>query len=156
MSGSTTITRATPADAPEILALIKRAFAPAAILYDAPDLPPLAESLDEHRARYDTHVVLKACGPDGTILGSVQGQAQPDGTVYVARLVVDPERQGRGIARALMAALEDEFPDAEGFALFTGNLNDASLRLYASLGYREVRRDVVDERLTLVWMEKRR
>jgi ribosomal protein S18 acetylase RimI-like enzyme len=156
MADDITISRATPEDAPEILALIRRAFVSAAELYDEPDLPPLAETLAEHQARYDTHVVLKAADPTGTIVGSVQGRTAADGTCDVSRLAVEPSRQGEGIARALAGALEAEFPDAVRFRLFTGHLNEASLGLYGSLGYRETSRRRENDRLTLVWLEKAR
>ena len=156
MEDGITIVRATREDAPEVLALIKRAFAPAGELYEDPDLPPLAETLAEHEARYDTFVVLKALDEDGTIVGTVQGSTMETGDCYVARLAVDPARQGQGIARKLALALEDAFPDARRFELFTGHLNAASLRLYAALGYRETARERVNDRLTLVSLEKRR
>ncbi|MDO8881094.1 MAG: GNAT family N-acetyltransferase [Coriobacteriia bacterium] len=154
MTEGITIIRATVSDAHEILGLIRRAFAAAARLYDEPDLPPLVESIDEHEARYATHVVLKAVDPDGTIVGSVQGEDRADGTCYVARLAVEPSRRRQGIGLALTAAIEAEFPEAQRFELFTGHLNESSLHLYASLGYREIRRQRENDRLTLVWLEK--
>jgi len=156
MNGDVSITRATVEDAEQVLALIRRAFAPVAVLYDDPALPPVTESLDEHRACYETRVVLKAEDADGTVVGTIQGELRPDGTCYLARLAVEPGRQGRGIARALATAIEDVFPEAARFELFTGHLSTASLGLYASLGYRETRRECVDDRLTLVWLEKMR
>lgn len=154
MTDEITISRATVTDAPGILALIRRAFAAAAELYDDPALPPLVETLEEHRARYDTFVVLKATDADGVIVGSVQGRLADDRSCYVARLAVDPGRQGSGIGRALTLALEAEFPTARRFELFTGHLNTASLALYASLGYAETHREPVNDRLTLVWLDK--
>ena len=136
--------------------LIRRACAASAVMYADPALPPLAESLEEHRARYRTHIVLKATAPDGSIVGSVQGRLQDDGTCYVARLAVDPAAHGQGVGRALARAIESEFPDANRFTLFTGQLNASSLGLYRSLGYREVRRERASDRLTLVWLEKTR
>lgn len=153
-AGRIIIARATPDDAEEILALIRRAFAPAAEMYDAPDLPPLTETLEEHVARYRTHAVLKATDASGRIVGTVQGNLREDGTCYVARLAVEPAEQGHGVGRELARALERLFPTARRFELFTGHRNEASLGLYASLGYREVRRERENERLTLVWLEK--
>lgn len=147
------IEHAIPDDAEEILALIKRAFTPVAEQYGDPSLPPLAETIEAHRAVYERAVVLKATD-DGHIVGSVQGIPQDDGSCYIARLVVDPEFQGRGIGRALAIELESHFPDASRFSLFTGHLSGETLGLYASLGYEETRREVASDRLTLVWMEK--
>jgi ribosomal protein S18 acetylase RimI-like enzyme len=150
------ITRATPDDAAEVLALIKRAFLPVAEQYGDFDLPPLTETLESHRERYESHVVLKAVDASGRIVGTVQGRLCPDGACYVARLAVDPAWQRRGIGRALALALEAEFPTARRFELFTGHRSHETLRLYASLGYRETRREEAGENLTLVWMEKSR
>lgn len=149
------IARATADDAAEILALIKRAFTPVARQYGVLSLPPLDETLAEHLARYDDSVVLKAtCG--GAIVGSVQGRLDSDGVCHVARLVVDPAFQRRGIARALMVALERSLPQARRFELFTGHLSEETIRLYRSLGYRETRRQRQSDALTLVWLEKAR
>jgi ribosomal protein S18 acetylase RimI-like enzyme len=154
VNGDVSITRATVEDAEQVLALIHRAFSPVAVLYNDPTLPPVTESLEEHRACYQTRVVLKAEDGGGALVGTIQGELRPDGTCYLARLAVEPGRQGQGIARALAAAIEDVFPEAARFELFTGHLSTASLGLYASLGYRETRREYVDDRLTLVWLEK--
>ena len=149
-----TIVRASVQDAEEVLAVIRRAFGPVAEQYGDPDLPPVAETLQSHRACYETHVVLKAVDARGRIVGTVQGEPRGDGCCYVARLAVDPVHQGRGIGRALTEALEAEFPHATRFELFTGHKSAGSLGLYRSLGYRETKREYVDDTLTLVWMEK--
>jgi ribosomal protein S18 acetylase RimI-like enzyme len=156
MRGDVRIVRATEEDAEEILALIKRAFTPVGEQYGDMQLPPLAESLDSHRARYDTHVVLKAVDAEGRAIGSIQGELRDDGTCYIGRLVVDPDWQGRGVGRALAEALEDAFPEATCFELFTGHLSEHTLRLYRSLGYEETRRERESDAVTLVWMRKAR
>ncbi|MDZ4654739.1 MAG: GNAT family N-acetyltransferase [Coriobacteriia bacterium] len=148
------VERADISDAEEILTLIKRAFTPVGEQYDDPDLPPLAETLDEHRAIYARGVVLKAI-EDDRIVGSVQGILQEDGCCYIARLVVEPMLQSRGIGRTLAMELEKQFPEATGFSLFTGHRSEETLGLYSSLGYVETRRERVNDTLTLVWMEKR-
>ena len=151
-----TIVRASLDDAEEVLAVIRRAFGPVAQQYGDPELPPVAETLESHRARYRTNVVLKAVDSGGHIVGTVQGEPRDDGCCYVARLAVDPAHQGRGIGRALTQALEAEFPEAARFELFTGHKSEGSIGLYRSLGYRETKREFVDDTLTLVWMEKTR
>lgn len=156
MHPTVAVSRASVADAEEILALIRRAFVPVAERYADPALPPLVESLDDHRARYASHVVLKATNERGAIVGTVQGILRSDGTCYVARLAVEPAMQARGIGRALTEALEAEFAGATRFELFTGGRCAGSLALYESLGYTETRRERVDDRLTVVWMAKAR
>jgi ribosomal protein S18 acetylase RimI-like enzyme len=148
------IERASVDDAAETLALIKRAFGSVGEQYGDPNLPPLAETLEEHRAVYASGIVLKAI-ESGRIVGSVQGIPQDDGSCYVARLVVEPLMQGRGIGRALATELEKRFPAATGFSLFTGHRSEETLGLYHSLGFSETRRQIINDALTLVWMEKR-
>jgi ribosomal protein S18 acetylase RimI-like enzyme len=147
------IEQASLEDAEEILAVIRAAFTPVAAQYGDPSLPPVAESLQSHRARYADHVVLKAVD-GGRIIGSGQGVDGPGGVCVVERLVVLPEWQGRGIGRALTRAIEASFPHAAAFELFTGHRSTETLGLYRSLGYAETRRDYVDERLTLVYLRK--
>ncbi|MHB1342036.1 MAG: GNAT family N-acetyltransferase [Coriobacteriia bacterium] len=146
------IERATITDGEEILALIKRAFAPVGEQYDDRMLPPLIETLESHQARYADHVVLKAI-VDGQIVGSVQAVMRGE-TCLLGRLVVDPGYQGRGIGRALAQEIERHFPNARRFELFTGHASAETLSLYTSLGYREYRSQTVHDRLTLVYLEK--
>lgn len=61
-------------------------------------------------------------------------------TVDLKRMYVIPERRGQGLARALLAGLEDE-ARARGFAvarLGTGRLQPEAINLYVSAGYREI------------------
>lgn len=148
------IERAVPADAGEILALIKRAFGPVAEQYGEPSLPPLAETAAAFAGRFSDHVVLKALD-GGRLVGTVLGVMDGD-TCLVGRLAVDPAEQGRGIGRALATAIEAAFPQAARFELFTGHLSAETLSLYASLGYREFRREAASPRVTLIYLEKAR
>lgn len=141
-------------DAEEVLALIKRAFAPVGEQYGDPALPPLVEPPEAFRARFADHVVLKAIA-DECIIGAVLGVMDGD-TCLVGRLVVEPALQGRGMGRALATEIERRFPQAARFELFTGNRSAGTLGLYASLGYREFKREHVNDRLTLVFLEKYR
>lgn len=74
----------------------------------------------------------------------------------VRRLGVDAEWRGRGIARALMVALEDAYPEATRIELFTGSLSTAALTLYDSLGYEYVRSETVAPGVDLLYLEKHR
>ena len=144
---------ATAADAPAILALQRRAYQSEAALYQDDAIPPLRETLDELRAVFTDHLVLKAV--DGaTIVGAVRAREQPE-TVSIGRLIVAPERQGRGIGTQLLQAVERCYPHAARFELFTGDRSARNLALYQRLGYRETRRESVHAGLTFVFLEKR-
>lgn len=146
------IKQAVPADAGEILTLQRAAYVTEAQLYGDPYIPPLVESLEQVRAAIEAAVVLKAV-EDGRIIGAVRG-ALSGTTCRVGRLVVAPDRQGGGVGTALLRALHERVPQARAFDLFTGHLSEGNLRLYRRLGYRETRRERMDDHLTLVHLRR--
>ena len=145
-----TITDATVDDATEILAVQKAAYTIEARLYGDAQIPPLTQTEDELRAQFSDHVVLKAV-EDDRIVGSVRASVR-DGTCFVGRLCVLPERQGHGIGTSLMKAIEARLPDAKRFDLFTGSLSVNTIRLYERLGYREFKREPQMEGVELVFL----
>jgi ribosomal protein S18 acetylase RimI-like enzyme len=76
------------------------------------------------------------------------------GTCYIGKLIVHPSQQNHGIGTGLLLAAENQFPDAERYELFTGQKSEKNLYLYEKHGYRRVRRQVISETLTVVFMEK--
>jgi GNAT superfamily N-acetyltransferase len=146
---------ALPGDGETLLAVQRRAFAPAAERYGRDDLPPLVETAEQVEADIREQTVLKAVDAAGEVVGAVRGALRGE-CVYVGRLVVDPGVQRSGIATTLMLALEECFPDSPCFELFTGGMNEPGMGLYLKLGYSEVRRERVDERLEIVFLRKER
>ena len=141
-------------DADQILKLQYLCYHPEAALYDDWSLPPLTQSFWDLLAEYDTHRILVAhLGDD--VIGSVRGH-QRDDTCHIGRLCVHPRFQRRGLGTRLMRAIEDHFPEAGRFKLFTGHRSESNLRLYNRLGYAEFRRETLSPRLHLVHLEKRR
>ena len=130
------IRRAVPADAPAIWAVHTRAIRETA----SPHYPP--ESVAAWSGRMtpgsyvepiEARVVLVAEDDDGRVAGFAQLNPR-EGVVQAC--YVDPDFNGRGVGRALMAAIEDEAREHGRTAL----LLDASLNavaFYASLGWRE-------------------
>ena len=151
------IADAAPADAEEIIAVQRLAFASQGELYSTCTIPPLVETPEDLRADFGKSVVLKAID-DGRIVGSVRGSARdPErdgGACYVARLAVLPELQNRGIGSLLMNEIEARFPQAARFELVTGHRSEKSLHLYENLGYSAARTEAVSERITLIFMGK--
>jgi GNAT superfamily N-acetyltransferase len=154
MSGScdVTIVEAVPADAEAILALQKIAYEREARRYDDWTIPPMVETLDTVRDQIAQHVVLKAIA-DGKLAGSARGVATGN-VCEVCRLSVDPALQRRGIGSALIAAIEQRFPEIEAFELFTGNRSIENLRLYERHGYRHARTKVLSPEVSLVFLRK--
>ncbi|QFY14322.1 GNAT family N-acetyltransferase [Nonomuraea phyllanthi] len=146
------IERALAADAGEILTVQRAAYVSEAQLYGDPYIPPLVESLEQVRKIIESAVMLKALDA-GRVVGAVRGQVSGT-TCLVGRLVVAPDHQGRGIGTALLAALHEAVPEARAFDLFTGHLSEANLRLYRRLGYRETRRERMDDHLTLIHLRR--
>jgi ribosomal protein S18 acetylase RimI-like enzyme len=110
-------------------------------------LHPLSPA--DARAYYESvlspHVLLLGAVQDGKLVGSVQlheaTQANARHRAEVAKLLVHPSAQRRGIARALMERLERE-AKARGRTLLVLDTRsgDVSSDLYRSMGYIEVGR----------------
>jgi len=148
---------ATPADAPEILALQRLAYQSEARLYGDWSIPPLTQSLEELREEFSRLTILKAVNENGTVIGSVRGELDSDtcpATCRIGRLIVHPERQRQGLGTALLTAMEASFPQAGRFALFTGARSQGNLRLYQRQGYLPVDGRLMKPGLALVFLEK--
>jgi GNAT superfamily N-acetyltransferase len=140
-------------DAREILFVQKAAYAIEARRYDIPDIPPMTQRVEDLILQFGDHAILKAT-EYGDIVGSVRAFFE-DGTCFIGRLCVLPENQRRGIGTLLMQEIESRFPYAERFELFTGDMSEDNLRLYARLGYVEYKRERTEDGVTLVYLEKR-
>ncbi len=98
-----TIRPAVSGDADAIVALIQAAFTPLIARLDPPpgalrETPAtIAAELAAHRG------LIAEIG--GRVVGSALLKHQPDG-LYLGRLAVAPDVQGRGVAKALLAAAE--------------------------------------------------
>lgn len=155
MNGGIRIRVATDRDARAIADLTRRAFTSQCELYDDHSLPPMSDTAETVIEALGRGTALVALDEGGMIVGSVRGEMRGD-TCAVGRLVVEPAAQGRGIGRALARAIESEFPGAARFEIFTGHRSEGPLHLYESLGYVREREEPVHERLSLVFLGKRR
>lgn len=154
MSDALAIRPVVVGDAGEVLTLQRAAYVTEAQLYDDVRLPALTQSLDELRVELEQGLAFKATLGSGRMVGSVRARAHR-GTLHVGRLVVAPDQQGRGIGSALLERVERDAPAGTGtYALFTGHLSRANLRLYERHGYVEVRREALHPGVTLVHLEK--
>lgn len=139
-------------DADAILALQHLAYQSEAAIYDDFTLPPLLESLEETRARFQDRRFLKAVESE-RVVGSVRAFADL-GTCHVERLIVHPDCRRQGIGTALLRAIEMLFPGANRFELFTGHKSEGNLRIYEREGYRTFRQQRLNDRVSLVFMAK--
>ncbi len=126
---------ARPADAAEVLVLQRACWV--AEQHDNPDvrIPALHETYDEVRAWVERDHVLVARAA-GRLVGAVRGSL--DGDVWhVGRLMVAPDVAGRGLGRALLAAVEAAAPPgAASYQLVTGAGSLRNQRMYKKAGYR--------------------
>jgi len=136
-----------PGDAGELLTLQRAAFVAEAQLYGDPALPPLTETVDQVRAAMAAGTLFVAARRPGSarIIGGGRATVRGD-TCYLARLAVAPDAQGAGVGTAMIAELERRHAGTvRTYALFTGHLSEANLRLYRRLGYAEAgRRPMTD------------
>lgn len=90
---------------------------------------------------------------DGSIAGTVRAEVRDDCTVEIGRLAVAGSHLRRGVALALMLALEESYPGMRRFELFTGAGAAEPLALYRKLGY-EVFRETAQGHAGIVWLAR--
>lgn len=139
-------------DAEEILTLQKLAFRTEAALYADDTIPPLQQTLASLQGEIRKICVLKAV-QDQRIIGSIRA-AMTDNTCYINRLMVHPAYRRQGLGTRLLQDIEKRFASAKRYQLGTGHLSVNNLRLYQGLGYQEIRREKLNEKVTFVIMEK--
>lgn len=139
-------------DAAVLFDLQRRAYQTEAAIYDDFTIPPLVETLDALRDQFRFKCFLKAT-EDDRIVGSVRAVKKEE-TCCVERLIVHPDYRNRGIGMALLRQIEASHPAATRFELFTGHKSANNIRLYERLGYRPFRQECVNEKLTMVFLEK--
>ncbi len=146
------ILKAQPEDLGVILALQYRAYRSEARLLNDDKIPPLMQTLGDVEKEYREGIVLKAVDEVGVIIGSVRAREEGD-TLHIGKLMVLPEKQGRGIGTQLLVVIEKSCPKPR-YELFTSNISIRNLKLYEGLGYRRFREEQVTPELKFVYMEK--
>ena len=125
----------------------------APVAWDDPDLQQLAVAQQiELRARYDgggepgvppsaadLGVILIARDDDGGAIGCGALRDLGPGTAELKRMYVEPAARGRGVAKVLLAALEEAARERgwTTLRLETGPRQPEAIALYSGAGYRE-------------------
>ena len=141
-------------DAGEVLTLQRAAFVQEALIYDAVDMPPLTQTLDEVRGELEDNLGCVAL--DGErMVGCVRARVDGD-LLLIGRIAIAPDQQGSGLGTALLGAVEERGRDAGATTaeLFTGSLSEANLRLYEREGYEESERVPGDDGTAQVFLRK--
>ena len=145
------ILKAEEKDLPVILALQKLAYQSEAELVEDYSIKPLHQTLDGMKDDFNNGAILKAV-ENGKIIGSVRLRSA-ESTVYVGKLIVDPERQNCGIGTALLLAAEAIYPN-ERLELFTSERSAKNLHLYSKIGYTEFKREPLNGNVDFIYLEK--
>ena len=138
-------------DLEAILKLQYTAYQSEAELLNDYTIQPLRQTLDEITEEFHKSIVLKAV-LDGIIIGSVRAYADGD-TVYIGKLIVHPDHQGKGLGKRLLATMEGKL-HRKRFELFTSNKSERNLRIYEKSGYMSYREETNEAGITFVYLEK--
>ena len=139
-------------DLSEILKLQKLCYLEYAVRYDNFSIPPLTQDLESIKSDCRNSIILKAIIGQN-IIGSVRAYVK-DKTCYIDRLIVHPNYQNKGIGSTLLFAIENRFPGAERYELFTGHKDEKNLYFYKKQGYAVFKEEDLDPKTRLVFMEK--
>jgi ribosomal protein S18 acetylase RimI-like enzyme len=122
-----------------LLELQRASYAVEAELIGADVLPPMRETPAELRGCGETFL---GAGGEGELLGAISFR-RAGGTVDIHRLVVDPAAFRRGVATALLDALEARERDATHWTVGTGAENAPARALYERRGFTATEERVV-------------
>ncbi|MDR3210342.1 MAG: GNAT family N-acetyltransferase [Planctomycetota bacterium] len=130
------------ADFPVVLAIQRQAYQLKEVPLYGPDLPPLKETVADlaREVEEGENFLLALISTQETgerVVGSLRYHTEKEGWLHFGRLAVDPGFQGRGIAQALIRALEERHPEVKGFNLECGENSQENRHIYEKLGYRE-------------------
>lgn len=140
-------------DAKSVLDLQRICYQNEALIYNDFNIPPLTQTLDGLITDMKDQYFLKAVSQDGSIIGSVKAYSA-EGTCYIGRLIVHPDFQNQGIGSNLMRAIEEAFPEAVRFELFTGQKSAKNLHFYGKLGYQVYKTEMLTNKVPVVYLEK--
>ncbi len=146
------IKKAEKNDLKEILDLQYLAYQSEAKLFNDPDIPPLRQTLEDVVSEYQNGIILKAVDENNVIIGSVRGYCE-NGTVYIGKLMVHPDKQGQGLGTKLLLEMEKQYPNKR-YELFTSSRSEKNIALYQRLGYKIFSEKQITDELKFVYLEK--
>jgi ribosomal protein S18 acetylase RimI-like enzyme len=91
---------------------------------------------------------------DGDRLVGVASFTVAEGEIDIGRMVVHPAHFRRGIAGALLRAVEERAAPGQRLTVSTAEKNEPAIRLYQRHGYEITRRTVLPDGLALVRLVK--
>jgi ribosomal protein S18 acetylase RimI-like enzyme len=147
------IAQAVKVDLPIILDIQRKAFIEVAMTFNLKSMPQIEQTLESLNDEFINCTILKASIAN-TIVASVRAYNNND-TCYISKLIVLPEYQNKGIGKALMKAMENQFKNnVKRYELFTGARDPRNLYLYDQLGYKYFKTEKYNNVISYVYMEK--
>lgn len=143
---------ATIDDVPELMVLHDKAFFVIAAEVNWLDAPGLKESLEQAREDFPKYVTLKMLSNEGNIVGSVRGRVE-DGSLYIGRLMVLPECQGKGYGKILFREIQKVMPHNRVW-LFTCGEVQRTVSFYEREGFRTFHTEHFENNHTWISMKK--
>lgn len=147
------IVKADYEDLQEILLLQYLAYQSKAALFGSKDIPPLKQTIEEVIAEYREGIILKMVDENDMIVGSVRAK-ESNGTVYIGKLMVHPDRRRNGYGTKLLEEVEQFYP-GKRYEQFTSTRSIDNIKLYEKAGYIDFARKAVNGELQFVYMEKK-
>ncbi|WP_369199094.1 GNAT family N-acetyltransferase [Streptomyces djakartensis] len=114
-------------------------------------LPPLHESLEQLRACDESFLGVR---DESKLVGAVGWTRLPNGALDICRLVVHPVAHRRGVATALLDAL-DSIEPSELTIVSTGTANLPALALYRRRGFAPVGERQIAPGVTITELERK-
>lgn len=142
---SLTVSPATAADVPEVIALIGRVFAEYGFSYDPrTELPDLFAFRHHYQPPRGAFFVVRETGQ---VVGSVGVERLDAGSAELHRLYVDAALRGRGTGRALVETVLDWCRDqqVDRLVLWSDTRFDLAHLLYERMGFRRTGERVLPE-----------
>ena len=147
------IEQASKEDLAEILKLQKAAYQSEAEIYNDFTIPPLTQTFNEIKEDFSFQIFLKIVIRN-KIIGSVRAYKEDD-TCFIGKLIVHPDFQNQGIGTEILKEIESRFDDIKRYELFTGHKSEKNLYLYQKLGYKKFKTEIINEKLRMIYLEKR-
>jgi ribosomal protein S18 acetylase RimI-like enzyme len=140
-------------DLDHILDLQRKAFHGQALIYNDFTLPSLTQTIIDLKKEFKDRTFYKV-EENGMIIASVRCFINNQ-TLYVEKLIVDPDFQNRGIGTAIMHDIENRYSAVVSrYELSTGHKSSRNLHLYKKLGYKEMRQKPLNASCNLIVLGK--
>ena len=146
------IVKATESDILELYRLQLLTFESEAEMIGCRLIPALMESEADYSGTFNQWHTYKMVDDAGKIIGGIRYQYDA-GVVEVGRLMVHPDYRQQGLARKLLAFV-DEQCSQDWRVLYTCTKSWINIKLYTKMGYKAVREIQDDTGLSFVYMEK--